>query len=99
MTRALVVHCHPIEESFVAAVRDRTLAGLAAAGAEVRCTGQTGVEMEALTAASVAGLTIYDMLKAAEKGMQIGDIHLVEKTGGRSGHYRAAAKAAAARQD
>jgi cyclic pyranopterin phosphate synthase len=60
--------------------------------AEVRCTGQTGVEMEALTAVSVACLTIYDMLKAAEKGMEIGAIRLVEKTGGRSGHYRAARK-------
>ena len=58
--------------------------------AEVRCTGQTGVEMEALTAVSVACLTIYDMLKAAEKGMEIGAIRLVEKSGGRSGHYRAA---------
>ena len=57
--------------------------------AEVRCTGQTGVEMEALTAVSVACLTIYDMLKAAEKGMEIRDIRLLEKSGGRSGHYTA----------
>ena len=63
--------------------------------AEVRCTGQTGVEMEALTAVSVACLTIYDMLKAAEKGMQISAIRLVEKTGGRSGHYKAGAKGSA----
>ena len=50
--------------------------------------GQTGVEMEALTAVSVACLTIYDMLKAADKAMVLGDIRLVEKTGGRSGTYK-----------
>jgi cyclic pyranopterin phosphate synthase len=52
-------------------------------------TGQTGVEMEALTAVSVACLTIYDMVKAVERGMRIEDIHLIEKRGGKSGHYRA----------
>ena len=52
-------------------------------------TGQTGVEMEALTAVSVACLTIYDMLKAADKAMTIGGVRLLEKTGGRSGTYRA----------
>lgn len=57
--------------------------------AEVKVTGQTGVEMEALTAVSVACLTIYDMLKAADKGMSFSGIRLLEKTGGRSGHYRA----------
>ena len=57
--------------------------------AHVRVAGQTGVEMEALTAVSVACLTIYDMLKAADKGMTISDIRLIEKTGGRSGTYRA----------
>ena len=50
-------------------------------------TGKTGIEMEALTAASVAALTIYDMCKAVDKGMELGEIHLVEKTGGKSGHY------------
>lgn len=59
--------------------------------AEVRVTGQTGVEMEALTAVSVACLTIYDMLKAADKGMIISSVRLLEKTGGRSGVYRAGA--------
>lgn len=59
--------------------------------AEVRVTGQTGVEMEALTAVSVACLTIYDMLKAADKGMIISNVRLLEKTGGRSGVYRAGA--------
>jgi cyclic pyranopterin monophosphate synthase len=57
--------------------------------AQVRVSGQTGVEMEALTAVSVACLTIYDMLKAADKGMVIRDIRLLEKTGGRSGTWRA----------
>lgn len=54
----------------------------------VRCNGQTGVEMEALTAVSVAALTIYDMAKALEKTMSIADIHLVEKQGGKSGDWR-----------
>jgi cyclic pyranopterin monophosphate synthase len=55
--------------------------------ARAKTTGQTGVEMEALTAVSIACLTIYDMLKAVDKGMVIGDISLREKTGGKSGHY------------
>ena len=57
--------------------------------AEVKVTGQTGVEMEALTAVSVACLTIYDMLKAVDRGMVIGPIRLLEKSGGRSGVWRA----------
>jgi cyclic pyranopterin phosphate synthase len=59
--------------------------------ATVKTTGQTGVEMEALTAVSVAALTVYDMLKAAEKGMEIGGIRLVLKEGGKSGRYEAGA--------
>ena len=59
---------------------------------EVRCTGQTGVEMEALTAVSVACLTIYDMLKAAQKDMEISSVRLLEKSGGRSGHFIATRK-------
>jgi cyclic pyranopterin phosphate synthase len=55
--------------------------------ATARCTGQTGVEMEALTAVSVAALTIYDMAKAVEKTMRIGSIHLISKTGGKSGEW------------
>jgi cyclic pyranopterin monophosphate synthase len=55
--------------------------------AEVRTTGQTGVEMEALTAVSVAALTVYDMLKAADKAMVIGDIRLALKEGGKSGRF------------
>jgi cyclic pyranopterin phosphate synthase len=57
--------------------------------ASVMVTGQTGVEMEALTAVSVACLTIYDMIKAVERGVTIENIRLVEKRGGKSGHYRA----------
>jgi cyclic pyranopterin monophosphate synthase len=56
--------------------------------ASARCTGKTGVEMEALTAVSVAALTIYDMAKAVEKGMCIGHIRLVQKSGGKSGEWR-----------
>jgi cyclic pyranopterin monophosphate synthase len=56
--------------------------------ARVRTTSQTGVEMEALTAVAIAALTIYDMVKAVDKEMVIGDICLIEKKGGRSGHYR-----------
>ena len=84
----LIPLCHPLPVT--KATVDFTLShaptGIHVA-AEVRCSGQTGVEMEALTAVSVACLTIYDMLKAAEKGMEISGIRLVEKTGGRSGHY------------
>ena len=57
--------------------------------ARVECRGQTGVEMEALTAATVGLLTVYDMVKAVDRGMAIGDIRLVEKRGGQSGEYRA----------
>ena len=53
----------------------------------VKTAGVTGVEMEALTGVSTALLTIYDMCKAVDKGMELGEIHLVEKTGGKSGHY------------
>ena len=56
--------------------------------ATVKCKGETGVEMEALTAVSTAALTIYDMCKALQKDMVIGDIKLLEKTGGKSGHYK-----------
>ena len=55
----------------------------------MRATHKTGVEMEALTAVSVAALTLYDMVKAVDRGMVIGDIRLVAKSGGRSGDYRA----------
>jgi cyclic pyranopterin monophosphate synthase len=57
--------------------------------ARVKVFGKTGVEMEALTAVSVACLTVYDMVKAIDRGMRIENIRLLEKRGGRSGHYRA----------
>jgi cyclic pyranopterin phosphate synthase len=89
-THELIPLCHPLLISKVAVdlAPQASPAGIQVQ-ATVRVSGQTGVEMEALTAVSVACLTIYDMLKAADKAMRIGDIRLVEKTGGRSGTYRA----------
>ncbi|MGE5267931.1 MAG: cyclic pyranopterin monophosphate synthase MoaC [Deltaproteobacteria bacterium] len=90
-THELIPLCHPlaISKAAVEFTQCDAPAGIRVV-ATVKVTGQTGVEMEALTAASVACLTIYDMLKAADKGMTILDIRLIEKTGGRSGTYRAA---------
>jgi cyclic pyranopterin phosphate synthase len=92
-THELIPLCHPLAISKVTVdfESSRTPTGIHVA-AEVKVSGPTGVEMEALTAVSVACLTIYDMLKAADKAMVLGDIRLVEKTGGRSGTYRAAAR-------
>jgi cyclic pyranopterin monophosphate synthase len=92
-TPDLIPLCHPLAISKVTLefVPSTAPAGLHVA-ATVKVTGQTGVEMEALTAVSVACLTIYDMLKAADKGMTITGIRLLEKTGGRSGTYRAPGK-------
>jgi cyclic pyranopterin phosphate synthase len=91
-TPELIPLCHPLPLSKVTVdiVPDRKLPGCVVR-ATVKVTGPTGVEMEALTAVSVACLTIYDMVKAAERGARIEAIHLVEKTGGKSGHYRAGA--------
>ncbi len=90
-THELIPLCHPLPVSKVEIdiTPVETPPGLAVS-ATVKVTGQTGVEMEALTAVSVACLTIYDMVKAVERGMRIEDIHLVEKRGGKSGHFRAA---------
>ena len=90
-TADLIPLCHPLPLSKVALdlVPDATLPGIRIT-ATVRTTGQTGVEMEALTAVSVAALTVYDMLKAAEKGMRIEGIRLLSKTGGKSGQWEAA---------
>jgi cyclic pyranopterin phosphate synthase len=92
-THELIPLCHPlaITKASVAFEPSREPAGIRVT-AEVKVSGQTGVEMEALTAVSVACLTLYDMLKAADKAMTIGGIRLLEKTGGRSGTYRAATK-------
>ena len=85
----LIPLCHPLALSKVTVdiAEDSALPGLRVT-ATVKLTGRTGVEMEALTAVSVACLTIYDMAKAIEKGMEIGGIRLVEKSGGKSGDYR-----------
>ena len=88
-TSALIPLCHPLPLSSVQVDLTPIARGYAIE-ARVRTTAQTGVEMEALTAVSVACLTIYDMLKAADKAMTLGGIRLIEKTGGRSGTYRAA---------
>lgn len=89
-TSELIPLCHPLLLSKVEVdiAPDAALPGLVVR-ATVKITGQTGVEMEALTAVSVACLTIYDMVKAAEKSMKIEGIRLLEKSGGKSGDYRA----------
>ena len=89
-TSDLIPLCHPLALSRVTVdiTPDAKLPGLVVQ-ATVKVTGPTGVEMEALTAVSVACLTIYDMVKAVERGMRIEGIRLVEKRGGKSGHYRA----------
>ncbi len=87
-TGELIPLCHPLEITSVhldlEIEREKSRVVIEA---EVKTTGKTGVEMEALTAVSVAALTIYDMCKAADKKMVIGEIMLVEKTGGKSGTF------------
>ena len=89
-TADLIPLCHPLPISKVAIdlTPDPTLPGVRI-HATVKTTGQTGVEMEALNAVSIAALTIYDMTKAVDKAMQIGGIHVVLKDGGKSGRYEA----------
>lgn len=93
--------CHPIQLTGVDVCFELVSPGLGNAGtglfaadacgvsieAECRCCGETGVEMEALTAASVAGLTVYDMLKAVQRDMVVSDVRLLEKSGGKSGRF------------
>ena len=86
-TAELIPLCHPLPIANVAVDLTPTRRGYAIE-ARVRTSAQTGVEMEALTAVAVAALTVYDMVKAVDKEMVIGDICVVEKAGGRSGHYR-----------
>jgi cyclic pyranopterin monophosphate synthase len=90
-THELIPLCHPltIAQVEVELVPDADLPGILVR-ARVKVAGKTGVEMEALTAVSVACLTVYDMVKAVERGMRIEGIRLIEKRGGRSGHYRVA---------
>jgi cyclic pyranopterin phosphate synthase len=87
-TADLIPLCHPLPLSHVDVALSPLPDGYEVE-ARVRTTAQTGVEMEALTAVAVAALTIYDMLKAVDKAMTIGEIRLVEKRGGRSGEYSA----------
>jgi cyclic pyranopterin monophosphate synthase len=88
-TAELIPLCHPLSLSFVGVdgVVDAA-AGEITLTAEVGTTGPTGVEMEALTAASVAALTVYDMIKGIERGAGIAEVVLLEKSGGRSGQWR-----------
>ncbi|MGC1308649.1 MAG: cyclic pyranopterin monophosphate synthase MoaC [Phormidesmis sp.] len=90
-TSALIPLCHPLplKKIEVTIEPDTSLPGYCI-HATVKTKSETGVEMEALTAVSIAALTLYDMAKALEKTMRIGNIHLVEKIGGKSGHWQAA---------
>ena len=91
-THELIPLCHPLllTKIRVDCALDDALPG-ARITAEVKVAGQTGVEMEALTAVSIACLTVYDMVKAADRGMRIEGVRLVRKSGGRSGVYEAEA--------
>ncbi len=89
-THHLIPLCHPLPLTYVGVEfellpKESTVRVLA----EARCTGQTGVEMEALTAASVAALTLYDMCKAVQKDIRIEGVRLLHKSGGKSGEYNA----------
>lgn len=87
-TAQLIPLCHPLPIGNSAVIfRTDEAAGTVTATCTVKVTGQTGVEMEALTGVSVALLTIYDMLKAVDKAMEIGGIRLMKKTGGKSGTF------------
>jgi cyclic pyranopterin monophosphate synthase len=88
-TAELIPLCHPLALSFVGVEGTVDVdAGEIVLTAEARTTGPTGVEMEALTAASVAALTVYDMVKGIERGAEIASVTLLEKSGGRSGHWQ-----------
>jgi cyclic pyranopterin monophosphate synthase len=89
-THELIPLCHPLAISQVEVdlTPNAKLPGVEVQ-ARVKVAGKTGVEMEALTAVAVACLTVYDMVKAIDRGMRIDGIRLIEKSGGRSGHYRA----------
>jgi cyclic pyranopterin monophosphate synthase len=92
-TSELIPLCHPLSLTHVDVAAKVCQNGIEILS-RVATTGPTGVEMEALVAAGVAALTIYDMCKALEKGMEITDLYLVEKTGGKSGEYRRARSSA-----
>jgi cyclic pyranopterin phosphate synthase len=86
-TSELIPMCHPLLLTHIDVTARVEPKGVRIT-ATVSCTGPTGVEMEALTAASVAALTVYDMTKALDKGIEIQDVYLLEKTGGKSGDFR-----------
>lgn len=86
-TAELVPLCHPVATDSVVVSFDFTDDETLAVETEVRATARTGVEMEALVAASVAALTIYDMCKSVDRGMVVEQVRLEEKSGGRSGHF------------
>ena len=88
-TGELIPLCHPLglDHVDVRAEVDAA-AGTVTLTAEARVTARTGVEMEAMTAAAVAALTVYDMVKGLERGVTVGEVALLEKSGGRSGHWR-----------
>ena len=87
-TSNLIPLCHPLAISGVTINFDFVNETTLAATATVKTTGQTGVEMEALTAASVTALTVYDMCKSVDRAMVIQRLRLLEKQGGKSGHYK-----------
>ncbi|MCH7756218.1 cyclic pyranopterin monophosphate synthase MoaC [candidate division KSB1 bacterium] len=89
-THELIPLCHPLLLTNIEVNLNLTESGIEIES-RVVCVGKTGVEMEALTAVSVAGLTVYDMCKAVDKEMTIGDIFLVKKSGGRSGRFERSA--------
>ena len=91
-TAELIPLCHPLALTHVSVdFKPNRKAGAVECIATVATVGRTGVEMEALTAVAVGLLTIYDMCKAVDRGMVIGDVRLLEKSGGRSGHWTAPA--------
>ena len=90
-TAELVPLCHPLPLSFVdVQLETDATAGEVAVTAEARTSAQTGVEMEAMTACAVAALTVYDMVKGVERGVEVGPVVLIEKAGGRHGWSRTA---------
>jgi cyclic pyranopterin phosphate synthase len=90
-TASLIPMCHPLPLDFVS-VDTSWRGNRLRIETTARCAARTGVEMEALVAASVAALTVYDMCKSAGKGMVIRDIRLLEKSGGKSGHWKLAGR-------
>ncbi|MCY4143814.1 MAG: cyclic pyranopterin monophosphate synthase MoaC [Gammaproteobacteria bacterium] len=88
-TSELIPLCHPLPLSSIEVSFERDSPSALKVHATCKVTGRTGVEMEALTAVAVAGLTIYDMCKGVEKGIQIEGVRLISKTGGKSGSWQA----------